>query len=315
MPMLDEFTAHWALVNTELGASGPMLLKVGPATAPESVTLAACQALRAELAQAQGVVQTVLNNSEIKSSQVKLDKRMLLDDAQSFGRKVRAEYPGASPYVMALPELPSVSAGQEVFLNPLRDVRDVWEKVDGAGPAVVLPSGKDFGDFVAELTALEALWQALKSEEVSLRVAREKRNALQVRAEAVLGRYRPTVEALLAPENPLVTTIPRLRPLAGRTPDPVALTAVWDAAEGKARLTWTASKDDDLEAYQIRMSPTEEYDADAESVLATLAPAAPREFLTTAGLPTAGDSASYKVYVIVGSGNEAGSPAVTVTRP
>lgn len=41
----------------------------------------------------------------------------------------------------------------------------------------------------------------------------------------------------------------------------------------------------------------------------------PREFLTTAGLPTAGDSASFKVDVNLTGGNEAGSPAVTVTRP
>ncbi|MGL4401954.1 MAG: hypothetical protein ACRCXD_19000 [Luteolibacter sp.] len=69
----------------------------------------------------------------------------------------------------------------------------------------------------------------------------DKRNALQIRAEEILGRYRPTVESLFAQENPLVLSIPRLRPLPGRTPDAVVLTGGWDAPQAQARLTWSAS--------------------------------------------------------------------------
>ncbi len=104
---------------------------------------------------------------------------------------------------------------------------------------------------------------------MELSYERDKRNALQEEADEMLGRYRPTVESLFAPDSPLVASIPRLRPLPGHTPDAVSLSADWDVAETKARLTWTASTDASLASYQIRMSPSETYDADAESAIAT----------------------------------------------
>lgn len=311
----DEFLAHWALMNTQLGASGSMLLTVGPANAPETFSIAQLGALRSDFNAAQDEIQSILNTVEIKRGQLALDKRILLDDAQSFGRKLRALFPGASPFVGALPDLPILSAGADTFSKPMRDLRDIWRKVVAAGITVLLPSGRTLLAFEASVVALDLNWQLLNTAEVNLRFEREKRNALQSRLESVLGRYRPTVESLLMPESPLVLTIPRLRPGAGHTPDPVALTAVWDAALGKARLNWAASADADLASYQVRMSPTADYNADAESILATLTPSPAREFLTTAGLATAGATASYKIYVILKTGNEAGSTAVALTRP
>lgn len=315
VPTLDEFLAHWALTNAQLGAGGPMVLVAGPANAPENVPLATLTTLRGAIDSAQETLQVVANTVEIKRGQLALDKRSLLDAAQSFGRKVRALFPGASPYAGALPELPILSAGKEAFIRPMRDLRDIWERVDAETTPVVLPSGEVFVDFNAAVVALETRWQEVNTAEVQERVEREKRNSLQVRAEGILGRYRPMVEALLAPETPLVSTIPRLRPAPGRTPDAVALTAVWDAALGKARLAWEPSADADLAGYQVRMSPTAQYDADLESVIANTAAGDPREVLTIAGLAGGGDSACYKVYVVLTTGNEAGSNAATLMRP
>lgn len=131
----------------------------------------------------------------------------------------------------------------------------------------------------------------------------------------IAGRYRPTVESLFTPENPLVLSIPRLYPLPGHTPDAVFLSTVWEAAEGKVRLSWTVSAEADLTSYQIRVSPLETYDAEAESIVATLPGGGVTEYLTDAGLPTPGATASYKVYVILTTDNERGSNAVAVTRP
>ncbi|MBN8459594.1 MAG: hypothetical protein J0M04_17330 [Verrucomicrobia bacterium] len=49
--------------------------------------------------------------------------------------------------------------------------------------------------------------------------------------------------------------------------------------------------------------------------LATHTPADPREFLTGFGLTQPGTRASFKVFVILGTGNEAGSPAMIEERP
>jgi hypothetical protein len=119
----------------------------------------------------------------------------------------------------------------------------------------------------------------------------------------------------LTPHHPLLQTMPRIRPLPGHTPEPITLNAAWDAVAGKARLTWDASEDSALASYQLRMCRSAEYDIDAETVVATVAPNAARELLTVAGLASAGATASYKVYVILSTGNERGSNAVTVTRP
>lgn len=43
--------------------------------------------------------------------------------------------------------------------------------------------------------------------------------------------------------------------------------------------------------------------------------AAPREFLTAAGLATSGATARFRIYVIQETDNERGSETVTVTRP
>ncbi|MGL4401953.1 MAG: hypothetical protein ACRCXD_18995 [Luteolibacter sp.] len=63
------------------------------------------------------------------------------------------------------------------------------------------------------------------------------------------------------------------------------------------------------------MSPAATYQPEAESTLATLPGGGALEYLTAAGLPPPGETASYKIYAILTTGNERGSNAVAVTRP
>jgi len=57
------------------------------------------------------------------------------------------------------------------------------------------------------------------------------------------------------------------------------------------------------------------YDSDAETLQATVAPDAPRKFLTGKGLAQPGDVASFKVFVVLETGDERGSEVLTVQRP
>ena len=106
-----------------------------------------------------------------------------------------------------------------------------------------------------------------------------------------------------------------LYPPAGHTPDPVTASAAYDPVAHEAVITFTESTEADLKSYQLRAVPGPEYDGEDEIVLATLPKGAPRQFRSPFSLAEPGTSASFKIYVILSTGNEAGSKPVTVQRP
>jgi hypothetical protein len=59
----------------------------------------------------------------------------------------------------------------------------------------------------------------------------------------------------------------------------------------------------------------DEYSHEDAVVIATNAPGAPREFTTPFGLTQPGTKIALKVFVILSTGNEAGSAAMFVERP
>ena len=81
-----------------------------------------------------------------------------------------------------------------------------------------------------------------------------------------------------------------------------------------AQLSWTPSNDPDLVEYEVRMTPAATYDSNNASVIGNLTPGF-EQFETMEGLANPGDVPSYKVYVLLSTGNEAGSNTVTITRP
>lgn len=132
---------------------------------------------------------------------------------------------------------------------------------------------------------------------------------------ALLNGYRPAVEGSFAPDSPFVSSIPRMSPQPGHTPDAVVLSATYDTVENEAVLTFTASDEATLAEYEIRAVAGPDYDAEDETVIANIPAGAPREFRTAYSLSNPGMAASFRVYVLLETGNEAGSDTVTVTRP
>lgn len=128
-------------------------------------------------------------------------------------------------------------------------------------------------------------------------------------------QYRAAVEATFGPAHPLTLSLPILFPAAGSTPDPVTLSGSWNAPAFQAELTWTPSADPDLQEYEVRMSPGATYDANSATVIGNVPGGTTTSFFTTAGLATSGSTASFKVFVILTTSNEAGSNTVTITRP
>jgi hypothetical protein len=310
-PTMALFSTHWLEVNTELGAGGPLVL-------PGGTTQAAFSALRDDLVAFAASIQAQINDREIARGTINAAKADLVGRLGEFNRKVRGVL-GHTSYAQALPDVPKLLAGEAATLAPLDDMASLWATINAAtipgftGPLLLL-GGYAIATFQTALAGLKAAYLDYKEAEQLLRLEREQRNDVQDAAYASMKAYRLAVQASFAPEHALVASLPAITPAGGHTPDAVTLSGEWDVPQLAAHLTWTASSDEQLANYQVRMTPGPAYDTDADTVVATLLPAALAHF-THAGLVNPGDVASYKVYVILTTGNEAGSNSVTVTWP
>ena len=89
----------------------------------------------------------------------------------------------------------------------------------------------------------------------------------------------------------------------------------WNAATVEADLNWTAITGTELGHYEIRGVAGPDYDREDESSITSIPAAGPLLYATNYALGTPASAASYKVYVILPTGNERGSNPVTITRP
>lgn len=104
------------------------------------------------------------------------------------------------------------------------------------------------------------------------------------------------------------------QPPGGSLPNPVKASGKWGIAASETVITWTASTDPNLAHYEVRMTPAGTYDAKNHQTLAKLGPDT-LEYRTPDHPANAGDTASFKVYVMLHNENEVGSEAVAITRP
>ena len=128
-------------------------------------------------------------------------------------------------------------------------------------------------------------------------------STLRVKVSAVSG-------SLEGPASAVVEIIVE----GGGGPDPVTASGDWDQASDDALITWDESADPNLDHYEIRMSPGPTYNSSSATTIGSVQ-SGTSEFHTTDGLANSGDVASFKVFVALTNGNEAGSNTVTITRP
>ena len=306
IPTMTLFTAHWVNVNAALAE--PMVLRDGS-------TLLSLTTLKAELDGALTEVENRLNDKEIARAEVELKKAALLDRAQEFGRKLRGKLLPGAPFLSAIPEMPLQSSAEGKFVKPMRDIVTLWAKVDDAEPILLLSGSYNLATFELELEALKTAYDILNTAIQDLSLSHKERNKMMAFARSMLGGYRLAVEGEFPPDSPLVESIPRLSPLPGHTPEPVILTATYDAVENQSVLTFTQSQDPTLREYELRAVPGPEYDAQDEHVIANILPSAPREIRTAYSLDNPGMAASFRLYTILETDNEAASNTQTITRP
>ena len=313
-----EFLAHWAQCNAALPPQSPLQPRL-----PENnttVTRAQLLALRTQLQNQQITVQSRLTDQGIARGVINLQKEALLEKFNQFNARLDAFYRKTRFYELR-PYAPSPTDGQEAFTRPVVDAMTLWEKINvGPAPAGVtlplaLPDGTDQGAFASAVSALQFAYQDEQTKAQETGLARADRNLLQTKIYAILKAYRETVPGSGVREFPaLLETLPRLTPAPGHTPAAVNASAVF-TAPNVSKVVYDASTDGLLHSYQLRGNVGGDYSDEDAIVIATHTPGEAREFLTPFGLNQPGAQVALKVYVILTTGNEAGSGAMLVHRP
>ena len=312
VPTTNSFAAHWALVNTALGAAPPLVLKTG-------LTRAGLVGLRDELEVLFDEVQDKLNDVEIAAGTLLGQKVALLARLNEFNSVIEG-YFGGTPLAGARPLAPGVGESEEKFVEPLRDMKSLWAKVNAqtAPPGLVLPlvlsGGMTRAGFIAALGDLTAAYEAGQAAEQSLKLERLHRDGKKAVIYEALKLYRLAVPARVPGDAALLEALPDLSPKPGHTPKAVSASAVF-VPPNQVRVVYGASEDGDLVRYELRGNVGATFKSADAVVIATNQPGDAREFLTDFGLTQSGAKVALEVYVVLNTGNEAGSASMVVTRP
>lgn len=311
-PTLIEFLAHWKLVDERL--SDPLVV--------EGLDLAGALALQAELEGALKVVGTTALDVRLVRAGLAAARESARAGHELFSVAMRAHWTG-SPWMALLPKLPKVGAALDKFLRPCRDAVRLWAllETEPLPPGVTLPilvgpePGMSRAELEARVEAARVAGLALEEAEQVAAVARRRRDMVLARVKSLLKAYTRLVPSRLGSDSPEATSIPRLWPLPGHTPEPVTAAGAWDAEAGAARLSWEASAEAQLSHYEVRMCPGADYTTEEETVLGRVKPEGERLWLSPIGLEVPGAEAAYRIYVVLETGNERGSETLRVVRP
>lgn len=325
VPTANEFLAHWNSVNTEAVPSGFVLPGV-TGVIPPGFNRSGLVVLRDLLISQLQDVQDKLNDVEIASGRIAILKEKLYKRMGLFLEVVDGYY-AESEYMSTRPEAPGITAGEERFLTPMRDMRSLWTKLNGAtAPAGLtvpitleagtpeLPEPVTVADFSTMLNLLIQRYGEHGEARQNLTLARARRDKTMKNIRAVLVQYRATVLKPLAGNEPLLNTVPRVTPEPGHTPAPVQVSAT-HVEPDKAALTHTQSDDPDFKSYQIAAAMGVNSTLEDAITLETRTERTPAPFETTFGLAEPGSAISLWVIVSTTDGNERASEKVVVQRP
>jgi hypothetical protein len=310
IPVMDEFIIHWTATDATLKVPWN----------DDYITLTEFQQTRANLDDTKASLQGRLNDLENTRVTLEQLRGTAGDRVAEFNRRIRADFPNNQLF-NRLPAVPNRSAGRDVFISAMDDVIDLWQRVNAEPatpiftPPMLLLGGMTLVQFTTLRGEVDTAFTSRPAAEREVAATRIQRDDLQAEALGIMKQYRLRIEALYAPDSVAVATLPRLTPLPGHTPDPVTLSGEWNPAETRADLAWTASTDPELDHYRLCSTPGPEYSAEDETVIATIPAGGPLTYSSTAGFGTPGAAVSYRLYVRLSTGNQAGSETVTITRP
>jgi len=207
---MREFAAHWKLVNADLASrtEDPLLLANGYA-------LAAFEADIAAFVRAMGGAATPDNARAGAASSLIAQKKAGLGRLRQFNGAIKSRFPGTE-FDAALPDLPSLNAGEQRFCAPFETMNDVWRRVNalaavpGFTPPLKLPGGFTLINAEALLAGLHASFQSRADAGEGGQGSRARRDALKPLVRARLRQYVPGVVSRLESGNPLLGSLPPL---------------------------------------------------------------------------------------------------------
>ncbi len=309
LTVFNEFLNHWDNVNKSLPE--PLVTMEGG--------LAVGQELQAELEKRLADVHQARWNFNWERLGVLYGRAVLRRELEQFNLMVRGYWEG-TPWEELLTPLPEVDVSLERFLKPCRRAVMLWEELEGQPLPAGAPSPLKVGgtvtraEFAAKVEALRLAGLAVEAADFALALARSRRNVVMKKVRAMLMSYTKALPGRVKAGSSLLDAMPRLWPLPGHTPDAVEASGEWLAVPGLARLTWTASAEAELDFYHVRSCVGEDYKKEDEHVVTKIPADGERQWESSEGFTQPGAAMSYRIYVVLKTGNEKGSKTVTVTR-
>lgn len=312
VPTTQEFSDHWNAANSALGSGGALILEDG-------TELADFITERGELLTLRDSLEDADLEQGLARADLELAKEGLHAQINLFNLSVRGSI-GRSAYARVLSDVPGITDGQEVFSKPMVQAVKLWAKINAVPPAgftapLLLPDGTTAAVFSTAVTALAGKYYLVTTTEVVFSLALQRRNDQQDVLYAMMKAYRQAVPARFVPGSAILDSLPALSPDSTRTPDPVELSGGWNEGDASAHLTATVSSDPDLKEYELRWCAGASYAQENEHVAGSVPAGTVPVFVTTKGLTASGSVASFRVYVRLTGGGEAGSETVVVERP
>jgi len=308
VPTSEEFITHWGLANGALGAGHEIVLKGG-------VTLAVLMTKKGSLVEKRSLLQAKLTTLEVARGDIEDRKKTMLDLFNKLTDRVRSLHAG-SKWERALPTAPGINDGLGNFTDPVEIAASLWKMInDDPALADMVIVGVTHAEFVTQIAELKAAFTARTEAGTVADVTREERNDLQDEIYDVLKNYRQALPSHFATGHALIDSLPRLTPEPGATPEAVTATVVYVPATGQVRITHTKSTAANFAQYEYRMTRGLTWSDDDDEVIGNVTDIDTLEFLTNAGVETAGVSAVYRAFVKTTTGNEKGSNTVLITRP
>ncbi|MDA1017622.1 MAG: hypothetical protein O3A00_24580 [Planctomycetota bacterium] len=310
----QEFDSHWIEVNADRVANTLPVFVLPDAYARTNLTadVAAVEAAITSQESADNALSIAANGRD--SMRVALRQRMI-----DF-RKLADYRLKGSVYSTALQQTPQAEASEQKMLRALDDMADLWTRINADSstpnftPPLVFADGFALAAFQTAVAALRTRYRAVVDAENDARIGRKQRDALLQPLRDRFVAYRQGIEVEYGEQHAFTQSLPDVYPQAGSTPDPVTADGHWDPLALDAEINFTESTNPNLASYKIYMSRSATFDASTATLIATLlAPAS--QHRTTAGLENSGDTASYRVVVVLSTGNESSSNTVTITRP
>lgn len=308
---VDQFLKHWSEANAELGADGPLVVRLDDGS---TINLPGLLARRREMESSLQVLQEKIVDASETAQILNIAMRAILFRARSLERIVRSDHP-TYPEIRSLPRVPEFTAERQQFVSTLRSIGRFWSDLNQFRNSQLYLAGRyGISKFEAELANLEDVWADADTARATRIIVEEEREAVLLPIPKILLQYREAVLTVFRRNEPLATRIPHLYASPGPVPAPVKAAGVWNAEKEMGKISWESSMETELDRYEIRYSPGNVYDPDVESTIASVRSTAPKYWLTLEGIREKGRTALFKVYVILRSGNEAGSETIGITN-